>query len=195
MERRRFLIGGAALCACPVLARGRACALVAPSDGSRLSALDDPAASWEGGEEFRAALGTGGDSDAESPTAATGAEGPVDAGALASFAEEGIHADLAATRGFFIVRRGGRLYAPSAICTHQGAPLTTLGSKIVCERHGSLFTEQGAVRKGPARFPLPRYKIALDEARHVIVDTSVGYTKEQWTEAGAFIDLDAERDS
>ena len=157
MDRRRFLVSGAAVCAC------------------RLWAADGVAAAGDGGAARTSA----------SPSPA----GPVDAGDVRVFAAEAVFDGWAASSGFFIVHHGNRLYAPSAVCTHQGAPLAVSGRKILCARHGSLFDLEGTVRKGPARIPLPRFRIALDERGHVIVDTSMAIPFEKWRDPGAYLDL------
>ena len=193
MDRRRFLLGGAALCACPLFTGEGVCAAAAlvntPADPSA-----PPAGPGASGESMLAketspeAVET---SSAAVPQGVAPSKGEFDAGDVAAFAAQGIHGETAATHGFFLVRRGSRLFAPSATCTHQGAPLSASGSRIVCARHGSLFNDEGAVRKGPARIPLPRFAISLDEQNHVIVDTSVSFPRERWGDSGAYLELGA----
>lgn len=164
MQRRRFLACGGALCACGLIALARA-------------------GSEETASHGEAAVGTPGDLDGSE-----GAGRQVDVGPLAGFAAERVYDAWAASHGFFVVRRGDRLYAPSASCTHQGAPLVARKDRILCARHGSAFDAAGEVKKGPASVPLPRRGIALDGRGHVIVDSSLSYPHDRWGEAGSFLD-------
>jgi Rieske Fe-S protein len=47
-------------------------------------------------------------------------------------------------------------------CTHQGATLKTRDGKFVCPAHGSIFSNQGAVEKGPAKTALKQYKTLVN---------------------------------
>lgn len=47
-----------------------------------------------------------------------------------------------------------RFVAFNATCTHQGCPVSYVGSGFRCPCHGSTFDENGQVTKGPARAPL-----------------------------------------
>jgi nitrite reductase/ring-hydroxylating ferredoxin subunit len=55
-----------------------------------------------------------------------------------------------------LVKRGGKIYALTAVCTHAGGPLdegTLEGDTIVCPWHGSRFClRDGSVEGGPATF-------------------------------------------
>lgn len=54
--------------------------------------------------------------------------------------------------------------AVSGICTHQKTP-TTYSAKVklvLCPQHGSTFSADGKVLKGPAKVPLPSYWTKLD---------------------------------
>ena len=66
-------------------------------------------------------------------------------------------------------------------------PLGAEGSTIVCENHGSTFSLDGAVTKGPARRSLPRYAMRKDDKGNVIVDTSKSFNEDKWQDAEAFI--------
>jgi nitrite reductase/ring-hydroxylating ferredoxin subunit/uncharacterized membrane protein len=58
-----------------------------------------------------------------------------------------------------LFRRGDRIHAIAATCSHLGAPLAEGrfdDNSVVCPWHGSRFAlDSGAVRNGPATFPQP----------------------------------------
>lgn len=43
-------------------------------------------------------------------------------------------------------------------CTHAGATLKVNGDDFACNLHGSLFSTDGQVKKGPAKLPLKNFK-------------------------------------
>jgi nitrite reductase/ring-hydroxylating ferredoxin subunit len=59
--------------------------------------------------------------------------------------------------------KAGEFKAFSAICTHQGCPVTQIsGGSIDCPCHGSQFSIQdGSVQGGPAPSPLPEMKVTV----------------------------------
>jgi Rieske Fe-S protein len=119
----------------------------------------------------------------------TGAAGPVDVGPVDEFKGSGIHDPLGPGRSFFLVGRGGRLYAVSSTCTHKAVKLVAKDGGFKCPRHGSTFASDGRVTKSPARRALPRHAIRLDERGHVLVDTSVTFGEGEWDDASAFVAL------
>jgi nitrite reductase/ring-hydroxylating ferredoxin subunit len=110
---------------------------------------------------------------------------PVDSGPLEDFKASGIHEPRAAS--FFLVNRAGRLYAVSSTCTHKQVKVVAKDGAFKCPRHGSTFAADGKVTKSPARKPLPRYGIRLDDRGHVIVDPSAVFGEGQWDNARAFV--------
>jgi Rieske Fe-S protein len=58
----------------------------------------------------------------------------------------------------------GEFLAFSAICTHQGCPVTEItGGEILCKCHGSRYSiEDGSVLGGPAPAPLPEEPVSDD---------------------------------
>lgn len=62
-------------------------------------------------------------------------------------------------RPIVLLRRGGRIYALAATCSHMGGPLhegTLNDTCVTCPWHGSVFSmETGRVIDGPASFPQP----------------------------------------
>jgi len=121
--------------------------------------------------------------------AETTASGPVDVGPVDRFKAGGIHDRLGPGRAFFLVNKGGRLYAVSSTCTHKAVKLVAKDGGFKCPRHGSAFAADGRVTKSPARRALPRHAIRLDERGHVVVDPSVTFGESQWDDAAAFIAL------
>ena len=113
---------------------------------------------------------------------------PVDVGPVEDFAARGIH-DPGPGRAFFLVNRGGRLYAVSATCTHKRVTLVAKDGALRCPRHGSTFAADGKVTKAPARRPLPRYGIRLTGEGRVVVDPSATFGPGDWDDAAAFIEL------
>jgi len=115
---------------------------------------------------------------------------PVDVGPLEDFKAPGIHDPSGPGRQFFLVSRGGRLYAVSSTCTHKNVALVARDGAFKCPRHGSAFSADGNVTKAPARKPLPRYGIRLNDRSHVIVDPSVRFQSNGREDAGSFVRLD-----
>jgi cytochrome b6-f complex iron-sulfur subunit len=74
------------------------------------------------------------------------------------------------------------LYAMSAICTHAGCTVnvvTSLGQpSLNCPCHGSAFSANGAVTRGPAAVPLQHYQVELatDGTITICSSTSVAAT-------------------
>lgn len=68
----------------------------------------------------------------------------------------------------FVVRHdSGRLTTVSTRCMHRGCQVDPVAERLVCPCHGSEYTREGVVLKGPTRAPLNRY------ATHVIGDEIV----------------------
>ena len=121
-----------------------------------------------------------------------GRGGAVDVGPLEDFGADGVDGRWAAD-GFFVVRRRGRLYAVSSICTHKKVELVVAGGGggFKCPRHGSLFSAAGHATKAPARKSLARFGIRLDDAGHVIINPARPFREGQWGDAGSFIALES----
>jgi cytochrome b6-f complex iron-sulfur subunit len=112
---------------------------------------------------------------------------PVDVGVVSDFPRDGIYDRWAAKRGFFVVRNAGRLYAVSATCTHKRYALVSDDGAMKCPKHGSIFNTSGKATKAPARKPLPRFSIRLDERGRVIVDRSRELGEDRWDEPGSYV--------
>jgi cytochrome b6-f complex iron-sulfur subunit len=62
----------------------------------------------------------------------------------------------------------GRLTAVSTRCMHRGCQVEPAADRFVCPCHGSEYTFEGRVLKGPTERPLVRYRVSADDA-HVYV--------------------------
>jgi len=54
-------------------------------------------------------------------------------------------------------------------CTHTGHPLTKTGENYYCTMHGSRFSHEGMVLKGPAEMPLRQIKYVIDKSNLTFV--------------------------
>ena len=101
-----------------------------------------------------------------------GAAGPgqvIDAGPVATFAADGVYANFRDV-GFFVIRKGGKLFALSAICTHRKVTLKAEPDcTFYCKRHGSTFDPTGHVTHGPAKRDLPVLATSVNGAGHLLV--------------------------
>lgn len=72
-----------------------------------------------------------------------------------------------------VMRDSGGVYAMSLICTHAGCNIADSGtvsaSLLVCGCHGSRFSGDGAVLRGPAQSPLPHYGVSIDGSGNITV--------------------------
>jgi Rieske Fe-S protein len=116
-------------------------------------------------------------------------QGPVDVGVADGYSSEGIYPRFRDSNGFYLVRAGQRVYAQSAVCTHEACLISQVSSGFRCRCHGSTFTFDGHVTKGPAQRDLPRFGIRLDGSGHLIVDTRQVFQPSQFDASGAFVDL------
>jgi cytochrome b6-f complex iron-sulfur subunit len=103
---------------------------------------------------------------------------------------------LLRTHHVLLVLDGERLYAMSSICPHRGCdvqpnPDRRASTPLACPCHDSDFDTQGRPTGGPARTPLRRLAVTLDDRGHVIVDTSREFGPERWSDPMAFIRLPA----
>jgi Rieske Fe-S protein len=120
--------------------------------------------------------------DAGAPTAE-----PVDVGPLEQFREKGIYDPQGAGPRFFLVSRGGWVYAVSATCTHKSVALAVKDGAFKCPRHGSAFSVDGKVVKAPARKALPRFGVRVSGDGRLLVDPAMVFAQGQWEEDGSFV--------
>jgi Rieske Fe-S protein len=96
----------------------------------------------------------------------------IDAGPASTYAADGVY-DAYKDIGFFIVRRGGHLFALSSICTHRAVTLKAESDcTFYCKRHGSTFAADGHVTQGPAKRNLPVLSTSVNGAGHLLVNVS-----------------------
>ncbi|MBA4071687.1 MAG: iron-sulfur protein [Gemmatimonas sp.] len=69
---------------------------------------------------------------------------------------------------FVLALGAGAFAALSSQCTHRGCTLDAEATRLVCPCHGSAFGRDGAVLRGPAQHPLPRYHAAVADGRLLI---------------------------
>src|SRR5690349_18339740 len=87
----------------------------------------------------------------DKPAAGGGATGgKVDIGPMTDYASDGITDKFMRPNKFAVVRNDGKIYACSARCTHKSSPLKVKDGHFACPSHGSEFSPQGTVTKGPA---------------------------------------------
>jgi cytochrome b6-f complex iron-sulfur subunit len=120
-----------------------------------------------------------------------GGGGKVDVGPLADYAKDGITDKFARPNKFFVVRADDKIYACSARCTHKSSPLKTKSDGFSCPSHGSQFSVQGTVTKGPAKASLVRYAISKNDAGHLLVDTGKSFSEKDWEKPESFVDAKA----
>ena len=121
--------------------------------------------------------------------------GPVDIGTPADYPKDGPYDKFTKKpTSLLVVRDGGKLFAPTAICTHKKANLAVDGGEIVCPKHDSPFDNQGVPKpmtkdgdETPAKKPLVRYAISKNADGHLIVDRSKTFDKDKWDDAASFV--------
>lgn len=99
----------------------------------------------------------------------TGKERVVNAGPVSDYNADGVYSAFR-NQGFFVVRRGEKLFVLSAICTHKRCKLDAeRDGSFYCPCHGSTFDPTGSVTEGPARRDLPIFATSVDENGQLLV--------------------------
>jgi cytochrome b6-f complex iron-sulfur subunit len=73
----------------------------------------------------------------------------------------------------WLVRDADGFYAMSSMCTHLGCAVAHEAEAFACPCHGSRFTLEGMVLKGPALRPLDHLELTLSPDNQLVLDTSV----------------------
>ena len=103
----------------------------------------------------------------------SGAGQVIDAGPVSNFAADGVY-DSLRTLGFFVIRKGGKLFALSSICPHRKTVLKAEPDcSFYCKRHGSTFDPSGHVTQGPAERDMPVLATSVNGAGHLLVKVPV----------------------
>ena len=93
----------------------------------------------------------------------------IDAGPVGNFAADGVYSNFLDV-GFFVIRKGGKLFALSSLCTHRKTKLKAEPDcSFYCKRHGSTFDPNGHVTEGPATRDLPVLGTSVNETGHLLV--------------------------
>jgi Rieske Fe-S protein len=114
-------------------------------------------------------------------------KGPFDCGPKTKFASDGVSDEFAKKERILNVRHEGRIYAPTATCTHKNCAVKLKDKEIVCPCHGSKFTIQGTSLKGPAKGSLYRYAIKVDDNGNLIVDRDKQFDEKNWEDPASFV--------
>ena len=122
---------------------------------------------------------------------AAGGASKVDIGKLSDYAADGITDKFMRPNKFAVVRTDGKIFACSARCTHKASPLRKKDDGFACPSHGSQFSVQGTVTKGPAKESLVRYAITKNDQGHLIVDTTKSFRERDWEKPESFVEVKA----
>ena len=114
-------------------------------------------------------------------------KGTVNVGKKDKFAKDGVYDEFAKSNRVLIVRHEGKIYAPTATCTHKNAALRVKDGVITCPNHGSKFSVHGTSTKGPAKGSLYRYALSVDAEGNIIVNKEKQFTEKEWEQEGAFL--------
>src|SRR4051812_41264059 len=88
--------------------------------------------------------------------------GTVNVGKKTKYDKDGVNDEFAKPKRVLVVRNEGKIYAPTATCSHKNCAVKLKGTEITCPCHGSKFSLQGTPTKGPAKTSLYRYGISVD---------------------------------
>jgi Rieske Fe-S protein len=93
----------------------------------------------------------------------------INAGPVNRYAADGVYTRFR-NQGFFLVRKGEKLFALSAICTHKRCKLDAEPDRsFSCPCHGSTFDPSGHVTEGPAKRDLPALATSINANGDLLV--------------------------
>jgi cytochrome b6-f complex iron-sulfur subunit len=119
------------------------------------------------------ALGAAGLTPAAISRGVSAKEQQVDIGQASLYSGDGVY-DKFRDRGFFLIRKGGKLTALSSYCTHRKCKLAAEPDHtFTCKCHGSTFTQEGKVTEGPAKRDLPVFGTSTSGNGHLVVNVPV----------------------
>jgi Rieske Fe-S protein len=188
VSRRSVLKSGAACVALVALSGSEGCGTPGPL-GDGVPEADGTADAGGGGGA--GAGGNGGLADAGTVDVrgdggaggGGGSQAPCSGAVVAGMASSvSLGSLVMVANGLVIGRDTAGLYAMSAICTHQGCGMSVVGAasqeSLFCACHGSAFSSNGVVTRGPARRPLQHYQldVAANGELTVCVGASVAST-------------------
>ena len=79
----------------------------------------------------------------------------VDAGPLADYAKDGVF-DQSASHGFFVIRKDGKIFAQSSVCTHRHWAMRAMAIRSRIALSSALFTATSAkLPRASSRILLP----------------------------------------
>jgi Rieske Fe-S protein len=71
---------------------------------------------------------------------------------------------------YLLVLTDGTIAALSPVCTHQGCTVGIEGAVLLCPCHGSTYSREGSVVRGPAVAPLSRFATRITPERQLVVE-------------------------
>ena len=93
----------------------------------------------------------------------------INAGAAGNYASDGVYSRFR-DQGFFVIRRGEKLFVLSAVCTHKRCKLDAESDRSFhCPCHGSAFDLDGHVTEGPTKRDLPILATSVNENGELLV--------------------------
>jgi Rieske Fe-S protein len=101
--------------------------------------------------------------------ASTSASGPIRVPA-AAIGEEGFVVLGGLEGPILLTLREDGASAVELVCTHRACTVRVRRDRLVCPCHGSEFTTEGAVVRGPAQEPLRRFPVTVSKEGDLIVE-------------------------
>jgi Rieske Fe-S protein len=71
---------------------------------------------------------------------------------------------------YVLALENGDFAAVSPICKHQGCTVDIARDRLECPCHGSMYTRDGKVLRGPTQAPLDRYPVHLSDDGVLTID-------------------------